>query len=112
MERWEKVKAVQRMQEFILAHLAEPITLHRLAQAAGYSPWYSARLFKELTDKAPFEYIRLLRLSRAALRLRDGDDSVPDVAGLCVRLARGAYARLLKAVRAKPEGVPEPYAAA
>ncbi len=80
MERWEKVKAVQRMQEFILAHLAEPITLHRLAQAAGYSPWHSARLFKELTGKAPFEYIRLLRLSRAALRLRDGDDRVIDVA--------------------------------
>jgi AraC-like DNA-binding protein len=52
------------MQDCIERHLTEPITLHMLANAAGYSPWHSARLFKELTGKAPFDYIRALRLSR------------------------------------------------
>lgn len=80
MESWEKVNAVQRMQDYIASHLAEPITLHMLAQASGYSPWYCTRLFKELCGKSPFEYIRLLRLSKAALRLRDSDDRVLDVA--------------------------------
>ena len=64
MERWERTNAVQRMQDYIEKHLTEPITLHMLANAAGYSPWHSARLFKELTGKAPFDYIRALRLSR------------------------------------------------
>ena len=80
MERWERTNAVQRMQDYIDQHLAEPITLHMLADAAGYSPWHSARLFKELTGKAPFDYIRALRLSRAAIRLRDEDVRVVDVA--------------------------------
>jgi len=68
------------MQDCIEEHLTEPITLHMLAHAAGYSPWHSARLFKELTGKTPFEYVRALRLSQAAVRLRDEDVRVIDVA--------------------------------
>ena len=68
------------MQDFIERHISEPITLHELAGEAGYSPWHSARIFREMTGKAPFEYIRELRLSRAAVRLRDGDERVIDVA--------------------------------
>ena len=65
MESWEKVKAVQLMQDYINEHLAEPITLRMLASAANYSPWHSSRIFKELIGKTPFEYIRALRLSRS-----------------------------------------------
>lgn len=51
-----------------------------LANEAGYSPWHTARIFKELTGNAPFEYIRKLRLSRAAMKLRDMDVKIVDVA--------------------------------
>lgn len=76
----EHVLGVQRMQQYISVHLMEPITLYALAGAAGYSPWHSARIFKEQTGKTPFEYIRVLRLSKAALRLRDEQVRVLDVA--------------------------------
>ena len=68
------------MQEFIESHITEPITLNMLANAAGYSPWHAARVFKELTGKTPFDYIRELRLARAAERLRGEDMKVVDVA--------------------------------
>ncbi len=68
------------MQDYIGGHMTEPITLRQLAGAAGYSPWHAARIFKELTGKNPFDYIRELRLSRAAERLRDEDVRVVDVA--------------------------------
>jgi len=74
------LKAVQQMQDYIEQHLTETISLYDIAKAAGYSPWHSARLFKELTGKAPFEYIRALRLSRAALMLRNKDQRIVDVA--------------------------------
>lgn len=80
MEQWDTVNAVTRMQEYIETHLLEKITLRHLADAAGYSPWHSARIFKDLTGKPPFEYIRASRLTQAALTLRDEDCRIIDVA--------------------------------
>jgi len=68
------------MQDFIDRHMTETITLHNLAEVAGYSPGYSIRLFKEITGKEPFDYIRELRLSRAAEKLLNGKVKVVDVA--------------------------------
>lgn len=80
MEDWEKINAVQRMQDYIERNITEPITLYMIANAAGYSPWHSGRIFKDLIGKTPFEYIRNLRLSRAAIRIRDENTRIIDVA--------------------------------
>ncbi len=76
----DKVEAVQRMQSYIEGHFGEPITLAELARAARFSPWYCARIFRELTGLAPADYIRRLRLSQSALRLRDTDCKIVDLA--------------------------------
>ena len=80
MEQNESILAVRRMQEYIDEHLSEPMTLSQLARSAGYSPWHSERLFKEFVGRTPFDYIRSLRLSKAALVLRDSKIKVVDVA--------------------------------
>jgi len=77
---WERRKAVQRMQDHIEERLERPITLQGMARAAGYSPWHAARVFKALTGKSPFEYIRLRRLSAAAEALRRNRAKIIDVA--------------------------------
>lgn len=74
------VEAVQRMQDCIVNHLDQTLSLEQLARAAGYSPWHAARAFKRLTGRTPLAYIRALRLSRAALALRDGRERIVDVA--------------------------------
>ena len=76
----EQTLAVQRMQEYIAAHLEQEITLADLAQQALFSPWYAHRLFKAYTGLTPAEYIRRLRLSRSALRLKREHCSVTDAA--------------------------------
>ncbi len=80
MERWEKINAVTSMQSYISQHINETITLAELSRSADYSPFHCARIFKELTGKSPFEYIRSLRLTSAALKLRDEKVKVLDVA--------------------------------
>ncbi|WP_414733064.1 helix-turn-helix transcriptional regulator [Acetobacterium carbinolicum] len=80
MEEVQIFQAVQRMQDYIEINLTRKITLKELANAAGYSPWHAARLFKEVVGKAPFDYIRVLRLTEAALLLRDGEMKIVDVA--------------------------------
>lgn len=80
MIKKEKVIAVGKMQDYIVSHLTEPITLHDLARSCGLSHWYASRIFKELVGKTPFEYIRMCRMSHAALKLRDNKVRVIDVA--------------------------------
>ena len=51
-------------------HLYEVITLADLASVSLYSPWYSYRLFSKWVNLTPADYIRRLRLSKSALKLR------------------------------------------
>lgn len=76
----EQVEAVQRMQDYIELHLSDNITLAELSKVSMFSPWYSYRLFREYTYLTPADYIRRLRLSKSALRLRDEACKISDVA--------------------------------
>ncbi len=76
----EQVLAVQRMQDYIETHLEEPITLAQLARVACFSPWHAYRLFRAYTGLTVSDYIRRLRLSRSALRLKEGGMRVTDAA--------------------------------
>lgn len=76
----EQIEAVQRMQDYINKHLTENIRLSDLAKAAMFSPWYARRIFIALTGLTPSDYIRRLRLRYSALRLRDENCLITDVA--------------------------------
>ncbi len=76
----EHIEAVQRMQDYIRLNLDKDITMADLARIAKYSPWYSYRLFVKLLNMTPAVYIRRLRLSKSALRLRDEKIRIVDVA--------------------------------
>ena len=76
----EHIEAVQKMQDYIEANLDNNITTADLASVSRYSPWYSYRLFVDLLHMTPAVYIRRLRLSKSALRLRDEKVKIIDVA--------------------------------
>jgi AraC-like DNA-binding protein len=80
MELSDKAAAVARIQNYMLAHIDEEITLADLADAANYSKYHAARIFQELTGHSPLEYLRSLRLTRAAERLRAPGGKVIDAA--------------------------------
>ena len=76
----EQILAVNRMQEYIEAHLDEEITPEALSAVSLYSPWYSYRLFRTYTGITISDYIRKLRLSRSAIQLKEENVRVLDVA--------------------------------
>jgi AraC family transcriptional regulator len=76
----EKIEAVQRMQDYIAEHLSENITLTALSSVSYYSPWYSYRLFLQHTNMTPADYVRRLRLSKSAIKLRDESCKIIDAA--------------------------------
>ena len=79
----EQIEAVQRMQEYIEGHLEEELTLTELSEVSLYSPWHSYRLFKNYLEATPEEYIRKLRLSRSAMRLKQEQCLVAEAAYEC-----------------------------
>ena len=76
----EHIEAVQKMQDYIETHLDTDITMTDLANVSHYSPWYSYRLFVDLLNMTPAVYIRRLRLSKSAIRLRDEKVKIIDIA--------------------------------
>ena len=67
----ERTEAVENMCRYIETHIDQPITLSELSGVSGYSHRYATILFKEITGKTPSEYIRSLRLTIAAVKIRE-----------------------------------------
>ena len=72
--------AVRVMQDYITEHIREEITIDDLARCSSFSPGYARKLFLKHLGMTPTVYIRRLKLSKSALRLRDEKISVLDVA--------------------------------
>ena len=76
----DQIDAVRRMQAYIKQHIDTVITPEQLSEIALFSPWHARRLFEQYTGLSPARYIRRLKLSKSALRLRDDSVKVLDVA--------------------------------
>ncbi|MBI2929586.1 MAG: helix-turn-helix transcriptional regulator [Verrucomicrobia bacterium] len=73
-ERSEKVIALLRQ------NLAEPPTLEEIGRAVGCSPFHLSRSFTTATGLTITQYLRQLRLERAAALLRSGKRNVTEAA--------------------------------
>lgn len=65
---------------YISDHLAEPLTVTTLAQQVNLSPSAFSRLFREITDRSPYQFVKELRLNRSRELLIEGRLGVTDVA--------------------------------
>ncbi len=76
----EQILAVQRVQDYIKANFSQELSLADLAAVSAYSPWHTHRLFRQHVGLTPAEYIRRLRLSASAMRLKQGQERILDIA--------------------------------
>jgi AraC family transcriptional regulator len=62
---------LRRVQEFMRANLARPLSLQEMAAVAGMSLYHFARGFREATGRPPHRYLMELRLCEARTLLHD-----------------------------------------
>ncbi len=68
---------------FITEHYMQPVTTAEIAAAAGFSPNYLSRKFREATGVGLHEYLVFIRLQHAALELVSTGDSITEIALRC-----------------------------
>ncbi|WP_042202837.1 AraC family transcriptional regulator [Paenibacillus camerounensis] len=101
MYEWNEM--VQLMIDWIDRDLTDAPTLLRMSEQLGYSPYYCTRQFHTLTGMTVRDYIRLRRISRAALELRDTDDRILDIAVKYGFSSQEAFSRaFMKAFKLTP----------
>jgi AraC family transcriptional regulator len=72
--------ALNRIKQYVLAHLDEPIEIGALAQIAGRSPFHFCRVFSRSVGMSPHRYIVHQRLQRAVELLREGRSGLAEIA--------------------------------
>ena len=73
-------KRILRVLVYIQNHLDEALPLEELARVAYFSPYHFHRVFRGMVGESVKEHVRRLRLERAALRLKNGDQPVTRIA--------------------------------
>lgn len=76
----EQRKAVRLMQDYISEHIDEDISIEDLAKVVSFSTSYSRKIFCKHLGMTPAVYIRRLKLSESAIRLRDEKCQILEVA--------------------------------
>ncbi|RYG45472.1 helix-turn-helix domain-containing protein [bacterium] len=76
----EYIVAISRVVRYIQSALDEVVTPRQLASVAGFSPHHFHRIFRAVVGESVMDFVRRLRLERAAYRLKTGGDSVATIA--------------------------------
>ncbi|HTQ14859.1 MAG TPA: helix-turn-helix domain-containing protein [Rhizomicrobium sp.] len=89
----------------IEGHLFAPLTVARLAEAAGLSPWHFSRAFTARLGESVMGYVRGRRLEAAAFRLAAADPpALIDLAFDCGFESQEAFTRAFKRRFGTPPG--------
>ncbi|UMP07059.1 AraC family transcriptional regulator [Amycolatopsis sp. EV170708-02-1] len=64
---------------FVREHFSEPITVNDMAEQVSLSPSSFSHLFREVTGRPPYQFLKEIRLDRARELLIEGRLSVTDV---------------------------------
>lgn len=65
---------------YILSHYAEKLTTAELAKKWYMSEWYFCKFFKSTTGQSPMNYINRTRIEKAAMLLKNTDESITNIA--------------------------------
>ena len=68
---------------FISDHYMEPVTTTDIAAAAGFSPNYLSRKFRDAAGIGVHQYLTFIRMQHAALELVSTDDTITEIAFRC-----------------------------
>jgi AraC family transcriptional regulator len=76
-------RVLQRVLDKMEAEMTSDLDLNTLAAESGYSKSHFLRIFQTSVGCAPHQWLMRLRVERAKKMLREGSDSIVDIADAC-----------------------------
>lgn len=93
---------VERVHEYLRAHLDRDVDLDELARVACFSPFHFHRIYHALQGETVAESVRRLRLHRAARDLVRGTAPIPRIASRAGYGSQAAFTRAFKSAYGTP----------
>jgi len=95
--RTDYIARVQRVQDHVERHLAEPLNLDGLARVAHFSSFHFHRIFAAIVGETPSAYVRRLRLEKAATMLQTHEGhSITEIALDCGWQETSSFSRAFR----------------
>lgn len=82
--------------DYILAHLAEPLTIADVAKQLSYSKYYFCRTFKEVTGESVYSFIKRMKIEQSAIDLKLKKDKQISEIGLDYGYSASNYSSVFK----------------
>lgn len=92
---------IRVMLRFIQEHYGEELTAARIAQSAAVSESECLRCFKSMIGATPIQYVKQLRIQRAAELLESTAEKVSDIGAACGFQEMSYFARTFRELKGK-----------
>lgn len=73
-------RIIEKVASYIENHIEEDLSLDKIAESLNYSKFYMARMFADKTGCTIYKYIQGRRLTLAAKKLAETEESIADIA--------------------------------
>lgn len=97
ISRQEYIARINRVMDYIGAHLDQPVDLSAMAEVASFSPYHFHRIFTYLVGETPNSFVLRIRLEKAAQLLQDCTrDTISEIAFRCGFVNLSSFSRAFK----------------
>lgn len=87
---------IKTMLQYIQQHYAEPLTLADIARSAAVSENECLRCFRRMVGASPIQYLKQLRIQKAAALLRTTDQKISAIGAACGFQEMSYFARTFR----------------
>jgi AraC-like DNA-binding protein len=97
---------VSAVLDYVRAHLSEPLTVADMAEQVSLSPSAFAHLFRDVTGRSPYQFLKEMRLDQARELLVDGNLAV---ARVCKEVGYASVSHFISEFRGRFGVTPRAY---
>ncbi len=90
------IKRINQVVDYVEANIDKDIKLQDLAEIACFSQYHFHRIFNMLMKETPKDFLRRIRVERAALMLKSSEQTMGDIAFYCGFSSQATFSRAFK----------------